>query len=260
MPHVNLGIQLASLRQPFEKALHTAARLGARAVEIDARNEVFSPELSQTALRQLRKMLADLNLRVCAVGFQTRRGYGTLEDLDRRLAATKRALRLAFDLQAPVVVNQVGTVPPESQGPEWDLLLDSLGQLAHYGQHVGAVLAAETGSESGADLKRLVTALPDGLMAVDLNPGKLLVNGFSPHEAVELLGPHIRHVHASDAFRDVARGRGTEVTLGRGAADFPELLGLLENHQYRGFLTVERQACHNPEREIQLAVEYLLNL
>ena len=53
MLHVNIGIQLASLRQPFKKALHTAASLGAEAVEIDARNESWLRELSQTGLRQL---------------------------------------------------------------------------------------------------------------------------------------------------------------------------------------------------------------
>jgi sugar phosphate isomerase/epimerase len=105
-----------------------------------------------------------------------------------------------------------------------------------------------------------VTALPDGLMGVDLNPGKLLVNGFSPTEAVAQLGPHIRHVHASDACRDQSRRRGVEVTLGSGSAEFPELLGMLENYQYRGFITVERQACDNPEREIQLSMKYLLSL
>ena len=256
----NVGIQLTSLRQPFKKALHTAARLGVGGVEIDGRNEIFSQDLSDTALRQLRKMLDDLNLRVCAVSFQTRHGYHTTEGLDRRLAATKRAQRVAYELRAPVVVNQVGTVPAESSGPEWDLLVDSLGELGHHGQHVGALLAAETGSESGADLKRLLEAVPGQLVAVDLNPAKLIVNGFSPREAAEQLGGQIAHVHASDAVRDLARGRGIDVTLGRGSAEFPELLGVLETFQYRGFVTVESRASEDPPAEIQMAVEYLKNL
>ncbi len=205
-------------------------------------------------------MLDDLNLRVCAVSFQTRRGYNTTDDLDRRIAATKRAQRIAYALHAPVVVNQVGTVPAESSGPEWDLLVESLTIMGQHGQHVGALLAAETGSESGTDLKRLLEAIPGQLVAVDLNPAKLIVNGFSPREAAEQLGARIAHVHASDGVRDLARGRGLEVTLGRGSAEFPELLGVLENFQYRGFVTVERQACDDPQPEIQAAVEYLKSL
>ena len=42
--------------------------LGAEAVEIDARNELRPEEMSQTGVRQLRKMLEDLNLRVSAIG------------------------------------------------------------------------------------------------------------------------------------------------------------------------------------------------
>ncbi len=260
MPQLKLGIQLASLRQPFPKALLTAARLGAQGVEIDARNEVFASELSQTGLRHVRKMLDDLNLRVCAVSFPTRRGYGTPDDLERRIAATKRAMRLAFELRAPVVVNQIGSVPSESAGPQWDMLLDSLRELGHYGQHVGAQLAAETGSESGADLKRLLNGLSESLIAVDLNPAKLLINGYSPLEAVEQLGPYIRHVHANDGVRELSRSQGVELELGRGAVEFPQLLGALENFQYRGYLTVERLAANHPEQEIQRALEYLRSL
>lgn len=260
MQQINIGIQLASLRQPFKKALHTAARLGARCVEIDARNEVVPRDMSQTGLRQVRKMLEDLNLRVAAIRFRTERGYQASELLDRRVAATKDAMKLAYLLGAPVVVNQVGTVPPESTGHEWGTLTDALTDLGRYGQHVGAFLAAETGTESGADLKRLLSALPAGFIAVDLNPGNLIINGFSPREAVEQLGQYILHVHARDGVRDLAQGRGLEVALGRGSADFHELLGLLEEHTYRGPVTIERHSAEDPVREIGVAVQYLQNL
>ena len=151
-------------------------------------------------------------------------------------------------------------MPSESSGPDWDLLVDSLTELARHGEHVGALLAAETGSESGADLKQLVESIPGQLVAVDLNPAKLILNGFSPREAAEQLGIHIAHVHASDGVRDLTRGRGIEVALGRGSAEFPELLGVLENSTYRGFITVERQASDDPERDVSLAVMYLQNL
>ncbi|MHB8864432.1 MAG: sugar phosphate isomerase/epimerase family protein [Pirellulaceae bacterium] len=260
MQHIKIGLELASLRQPFKQALHTAAQLGAQAVEIDARNEIFSADLSQTALRALRKTLEDLNLRVCAVSFHTRRGYDVLEDLDRRVAATKKALQLAYQLRASVVVNQVGTVPREPQGQAWDLLLETLTDLGRHGERVGAFLAAETGTESGADLKRLVDALPSGFVAVDLNPGKLIVNGFSAQEAAEQLGPHILHVHASDGVRDLARGRGIEVPLGQGDAEFPELLGVLENYAYRGSLTVQSRSGDDPTADISQAIKYLKHL
>lgn len=260
MPPLKIGIAISSLRQPFSKALATAARLGAAAIEIDARSDLKAAELSQTGLRQLRKMLEDQGLRVAAVAYPTRRGYNVAEQIEARVAGTKEAMKLAYALGTSVVVNQVGRIPAESSGQPWDLLLEALSDLGRFGQHAGAQLAAQTGTESGADLARLIAALPTGSIGVDLDPGNLLVNDFSPTEAVESLGPHIVHVHATDGVRDLARGRGAEVPLGRGAADYPALLGQLEERGYRGYFTIFRRSVEDPIAELGAAVQYLQSM
>lgn len=257
---LKIGIKLASLGMPLRQGLPIAARLGAQGVELDARHQVPLGELSQSGIRQLRKMLEDLNLRVCAIGFPTRRGYNVREELEPRIAATRQAMKLAYELGAGLVVNHVGRIPEASEGADWDLLIQVLTDLGRYGQHVGALLAAETGAEAPADLKRLIDALPPGSLAVNLDPGNLIVNGFSPREAVSQLGPHILQVHAKDGVRDLAQRRGVEVPLGRGSADFPALLGELEEYQFQGYLTIERENARDPVREIGQAVEYLRNL
>jgi sugar phosphate isomerase/epimerase len=169
-------------------------------------------------------------------------------------------MRMAYQLGSPVVVNHVGRVPSQPEGPVWDLLLETLGDLGRFGQHVGAVLAAETGSEDPHHLARLIQALPSGSMGVNLDPGNLVVNGFSALDAADVLGPHVLHVHAKDGARDGARGRGVETPLGRGSAQFPELVGALEHHQYRGFFTIERENAADPVEEIGQAVSYLQSL
>ena len=260
MLELRIGIQLASLRLPFKKALHTAAELGANAVEIDVRTQLKPHELSQTAMRQLRKMLEDCNLRVCAVAFRTRRGYNVAEDLDRRVEATKEALQLAQRLGAAVVVNHIGRVPDQSEGPEWELLVQVLSDLGRFGHRTGATLAAETGSEDGSNLARLIRALPEGSLGVNFDPGNLAVNGHPVHAALDELGQDVLHVHAKDGVRDLAQGRGLETPLGRGVVDFPELIGGLEEHSYRGYFTIERERSENPVAEIGQAVSYLRNL
>lgn len=255
-----IAIQTASLRQPLKKALHTAATLGASAVEIDARTEIIPAELTRTGVRHLRKMLEDLNLRVAALTFRTRRGYDVLDDLDRRIAATKQAMKAAYQLGAGVVVNQIGQVPAESTGPAWDLLQAALSDLGRTGQHEGALLAAETGTESGADLARLLNALEVGGVGATLDPGNLIINNFSPRDALSALGQHVLHVHAKDGVRDLAQGRGVEVPLGRGSADFPTLAVMLDQQPYRGYYVIERDNAHDPVTEIGQAVEYLHSL
>lgn len=260
MLELKVGIQLASLRLPFRKALHIAAELGANGIEIDARNDLKPQDLSRTGLRQLRKTLDDRNLRICAVGFQTRRGYNILDDLDQRVEATKQAMQFAYDLGASVVINQVGQIPTEPGGPSWELLVQVLTDLGRFGQRVGAMLAVETGAEDAKTLQQLFDALPEGSIGVNFDPGNLIVNGFSASDAAKQLGQHVMHVHAKDGVRDLAQGRGLETQLGRGAADFPEILGILEEHEYRGYFTIERQHASDPVLEVGQAVQFLRNL
>ncbi len=260
MLQIQLGIELASLALPFKKALLTARELGAQAVEIDARHELKPEELSQTGVRQVRKMLDDLNLRVCAVAFRTRHGYHVLENLEARIDATKGAMRLAHDLGTNAVINHIGRVPAESDSAALSTMVQALADLGHYGQRVGALLTAETGTESGEALAALIARLPPGSIGVDLNPASLIMNGHSPREATAALAAHVLHVHATDATRDLAVGRGIEVPLGQGSAEFPELLGLLEEQQYRGYLTVSRHGASNPVAAVRQSLEFLRNL
>ena len=267
---LKIGVQTASLRQNFKQSLQTASRMGVDAVEIDARTELRPASLSDTGLRQFRKLLKDLNLKVCAVAFPTRRGYDQFEDLDRRVAATKEAMKMAYTLGASVVVNQIGQIPdpPDAEnvddvddaGDRWQCLLDVLSDLGHFGDRHGAQLAAETGSESGVALAKLLAAVPQASVGATLNPGNLIVNGFSPGEAVRALGERVLYVRVRDAVRDMARGRGVEVALGRGSVDFPALLGTLEEYDYRGSLAIERREAQDPIAEISQAVMYLRNL
>lgn len=260
MARLKLGVHLGSLRQPFKQALHTAAQLGATGVEIDARGEVRPEDLTDTGVRQIRKLLDDLGLHVAAVRFATRRGYDVTDDLDRRIDATRRAMQMAYRLRAPVVVNHVGRVPADETDPRWEVLVASLTDLAHWGDRVGALLAAQTGTESGADLARLLAALPEAAVGVDLHPGRLVSAGFDPLEVIAAVGGAIRHVHAADGSRLMAGTRAVEVPLGRGLVDYAALLGALEEHNYQGYFTVERLQSADPVAEVATALEFLRSL
>jgi sugar phosphate isomerase/epimerase len=258
---LRIGVQIASLHLPLRQALPRVAAMGVQGVELDARGELNPRDITQTGLRQIRKWLDDYNLKVCAVSFRTRRGYDVEEDHQARIEATKEAMKFARAFHCPTVINQVGRIAPDDRdSAAWNRLVQALADLGRYGQHLGAWLAMETGSESGPDMAQLIDALPEGSVMVNLDPGNLIINGFSPLEAVSALGPHIAHVHANDGVRDLARGRGLSVPLGRGSADFPALLAALQEFDYGGYLTVERESASNPLAEISLAVEYLKNL
>jgi sugar phosphate isomerase/epimerase len=260
MLQLRLGIELASLKLPLKKGLLTARELGVEGVEIDLRNQLSADDLSQTGIRQIRKLLDDLNLRVSAAAFRTRRGYATSEDLEARVDATKRALKQAYELGANVVINHIGRVPGEADEKARNLMTEVLADLGRYGQRVGATLAAETGTESGEALAGLIARLPPGSVGVDFNPANLILQGENPRSAIKALAPYILHFHATDATRDLALGRGFEVPLGQGNAELPELLGVLEEQQYRGYITVARHETSAPLADLKQALTFLNNL
>ncbi|MCU0880618.1 MAG: sugar phosphate isomerase/epimerase [Pirellulaceae bacterium] len=260
MLQIKIGVQLASLRQPFTQGLHTVHELGADAVEIDARREISPDQLSQSGVRQVRKMLSDLNLRVSCLRFQTRSGYHVLDRLEKRIDATKQALKLAYDLGTNVVVNDLGRLPSDDDSGGMSTLIEALGEIGRYGQKVGATLAAQTTCESGQRLAELIRRLPPGALAIDLHPAELILNSLAPATVLRSVAPYVAHVHAADATRDVTLGRGVETPLGRGNAEFPELLAILEEHEYRGYLTIERRGSENPLADIRQAIEFLRNI
>ncbi len=241
-------------------AFARAARLGVRAIEIDARNDIRPSELSATGVRQLRKMLDDCDLRVAAVRFQTRRGYDSPSDLSRRIDATKEAMEMAYRLGAGLVINQIGTVP-EATDPGFEPLAAVMADLGRFGAHVGAFLAAETGTEAGDRLASVLGDDDSAYVAVALNPGKLIVNRFSVPEAIVALGNRIRILIAQDGVVDLAAGRGIQVPVGQGTADFPSILAMLEDFQFSGPVVVgDDQEDAGQLTRAAATVEYLGNL
>lgn len=260
MLQLKKAIRLECLNQPFKQALITASRIGADAVEINGRTEVRASDMSRTAIRHLRKILADLNLEVSAIAFPTRRGYGVSDDLDRRIDATKSTMKLAYELGSRIVVNRIGRVPEDRQDPGWTTLVQALMDLGNYSQKAGAWLAARTGSEPGPVLKELIDELPAHSIGIDFDPADFIINGHSPQEAMGILGEHVMSLRIRDAVSDLSRGRGVEVQLGRGSVDWPGLLGTLEENDYQGYLTVERNAEEGSVDQCATAMEFLTNL
>ncbi len=253
---LKIAVQTRSLAQPVKQALHTAHSLGAEGVQFDARDELRPHDLSDTGARELRKLLNDRNLRVGSIAFASRRGYAAAEDLERRLAATIDAMRLASQLEARVLVLAMGPLPdPEAR--QRATLLEALSALAGQASRWGVQLALQCPEAPPQDLAALVAQLPAGLMGVDVNPADVIRSGGQPRELVAALGPRVAHLYANDAVRGVGGAAAVDVPLGRGSADVPELLAALEEFDYRGWATVARRDSRRPVEECGDAVAYL---
>jgi sugar phosphate isomerase/epimerase len=255
MPGQKIALQTRCLAQPFKQALLTAGQLGYDGIGVDARRELPPAELSDSGLRQLRKMLEDRNLRVATVAFPTRRGYADADQHDRRLAAASDAMRLASRLGAPVLLVTLGPVPADGEAAH-TTLIEALQMLVGQGGRMGVLPVAQCPDAPPTDLRNIVAGLPEGLVGVDLNPADVIQRGRSPQEFVAALGPFIAHVFANDAVYTSGAG-GVDVQLGRGMADFPELVGALEEFDYRGWFTVERRNSARAIEDAADAIQFL---
>jgi len=258
-----LAVATAALSSDLRTALTRARALGVRGLEIDARGGLDPEQVSQTGLRQIRKWLDDEGLVVSAVAFRTRGGYADADRLEGRIAATKRALDLAHDLGAQLVLNHIGDVPPPATDPEaepdprWRLLIDVLSDLGGWGHRVGATLCAEAGLAGPDDLARVIASLPEGSLTCDIVTGGLLVHRHDPVDAIEKLSGHIGYVHATDAVAGSFAGRGRASVLGSGHVDLAAVFGTLEERGYRGWIGLEPAGDRGGAGELAEAVTLL---
>ena len=259
MLQLKKALNLESLRQPLKSAIATAATLGADAIEINGRTQLRPAEMSRTAVRHFQKTLADFNLKVASIHFPTRRGYAVTESLEQRIDATKAAMTMAYELGCNVVVNQIGRIP-EPETEDWNTLIQALSDIGNHGNRCGAKLAAQTGIDGGEPLKNLIARLPIGSLQVDFDPASLMFHNHIVGDTMKLLAEHVSHVRTRDAVEDLSQGKRIEVQLGRGSVDWAQLLGLLEEKNYSGYLTVQRDAESDAVQQCSESLEYLTQL
>lgn len=257
---MKIGVRLESLGLPLRRALLEVQRLGVAGVQVDAVGELSPKVLSQTGRRQFLQLLRAHNVELTALGCPLRRGLDVAEDQQERIDHIKQVLSLSFDLGARVVVVQAGQVPADPAGRRAVLLTEALLALGHHGDRVGAVLALETGLESGATLAQFLRRFDTGGLGVNLDPANLLIHGFDVYESVRALQGRIVHSHARDARSASASRAAQEVPLGHGDIDWLQYLNVLEEVEYRGWLTIERETGENRLADVASGVGFLRRL
>jgi L-ribulose-5-phosphate 3-epimerase len=255
-----LAVPALQLSPRLRESLEAARSLGVAGVELDARGGLPPEELSRSGVRQIRKWLADCGLTVAAVAFPVRRGFGDLQDLDRRVAATREAMGLARALGASVLTTHAGEIPPDEQDPARRLMTDVLGDLGRHGDRVGVRLALEAGRNGPVALAGLLAALPEPGSACDLVTGALLVHGHDPVESVAVLGSRLAFVHLTDAVAGAFAGRGRAAALGSGQVDLAGVLAAVEERGYRGWIGLEPAGKESAAEELATAVRLVRGL
>jgi sugar phosphate isomerase/epimerase len=253
---LRLAVATHCFGQELKAALLLASRSGAGGVQLDARNEAKPSELSATGRRQFAHALAEIGLQLASLDFPLRRPLWDAERLDARIDALKQAMEFAYELKARVVTARLGGLPDESDAAGQSLLKDVLDDLARHGNHVGVTLAIGSGRESPARFLEMLKSVTTGPIGVNFDPAATVMSGTSPSEAFGVLREFVAHVLVRDAIWG-ADGEGNEVPVGRGEVPWDELLFLLQESDFAGWLTVDRTQGQDRAGDAGRALQYL---
>ena len=275
MYHFPIGIIADSFRKPMPEALATAAKLGAKGVQVYAtRGEMSPEELTGQKRRDFLAMVKDNGLVIPALCGDLGRGFGNPELNPQLIQRSKRILDLAKELETNIVTTHIGVTPADENHPRYKIMQDACGELAAYADSLDAHFAIETGPETSETLKHFLDSLHSTGVAVNLDPANLvMVTGDDPAKAVHNLKDYIVHTHAKDGVKLLNRDPEIiyglvngdagadpafeEVPLGKGSVPWQAYLQALTDIGYKGFLTIEREVGDDPTSDIALAMDFL---
>jgi L-ribulose-5-phosphate 3-epimerase len=162
---------------------------------------------------------------------------------ETRVAALIQGAEFAARLGVPDTITHVGFIPENPKDPLYEGTIEALTKVASRAKELGLHFCFETGQETPITLLRAMTDIGTGNLGVNLDPANLLMYGkANPIDALDILGPYIKGVHAKDGEYPTEPGRlGVEKPMGEGRVNFPVLVPKLKSFGYSGALTIERE-------------------
>jgi len=165
-----------------------------------------------------------------------------------------QALQMSADIAAaagvPSIHTHCGFIPEDPNDPIYPQAVAAVKELATYCKQRGISLLCETGQETPITLLRLIEDVNTGNVFVNLDVANLILYGKgNPVDAMEVIGPLVRGIHAKDGrFPTNPKDLGLETPIGEGKVDFPKLFAALKRVNYRGSMMIEREVGNEEER------------
>jgi len=184
-------------------------------------------------------------------------------------AARIDALRQASDFAKQVGIEQVqthcGFIPENPADPLYPGAVEAVRTVAQHCHGNGQYFLMETGQETPTTMSRMIRDVGMPNLAVGLDTANLILYGkANPVDAVDILGPHVRSIHAKDGRWPTDPSKlGEEVLIGKGLVNFKEVFAKLHRIGYAGAVTIERETSGPQQiedvRQEKLYLERVLN-
>jgi len=162
-------------------------------------------------------------------------------------AARIDALRQASDFAKQLGINQVqthcGFIPENPTDALYPQAVEAIRTVAEHCHGNGQYFLMETGQETPTTVSRVIRDANLPNLAVGLDTANLILYGkANPVDAVDIIGTHVRSVHAKDGKWPTDPSKlGEEVLIGKGLVDFKTVITKLHKLGYTGAITIERE-------------------
>jgi sugar phosphate isomerase/epimerase len=182
-------------------------------------------------------------------------------------AARIDALRQASDFAKLLGVSQVqthcGFIPEDPADALYPGTVEAIHTVAQHCHENGQYFLMETGQETPTTMSRIIRDVGMPNLAVGLDTANLILYGkANPVDAVDILGPHVRSIHAKDGKWPTDPSQlGEEVLIGKGLVDFRAVFTKLHRIGYQGAVTIERETSGPQQIEdVRQEKQYLENI
>ena len=232
------------------------ATTGAQGVQFDVRSEIVPGQLSRTGLRDFMHQLSETGLKVNSTVFPLKRPLYDQMELDRKLAAIRTAMEFTHSLRCSMMCVPLGKLPHPDRAADQQLLREMLQDLAAYANHVGVALAWTPVGDSAEEVGTILRAVKTGPIGIDFDPAYYAMTGRSSTESLRAVRDLTMHVQLRDGVR-MLDGGGDETAVTDGAVDWVELLALLAEMEYAGWLTAVRNRGESRRDDCVRAIQFV---
>lgn len=165
------------------------------------------------------------------------------ETRSARIDALKQTSDFAKMLGVGQVQTHCGFIPENPHDPLYEEAVMAIREVAMHCAANGQNFLMETGQETPTTVARTIKDVGQPNLGVGLDTANLILYGkANPVDAADILGKHVKSVHAKDGkWPTDPMKLGEEVLIGEGLVDFKAVFTRLKQAGYTGAITIERE-------------------
>lgn len=177
-----------------------------------------------------------------------------------RFEQLRKASDFALKLGVTDIATHVGFLPEDPNHPDYTSLVPALRDYCNLLKSRGQNFLFETGQETPVTLIRCIEDVGTGNTYINFDTANVILYGKgSSVGSVTVFGQYVRNTHIKDGFYPTnGRYLGTEVKVGTGLIDLPEVVRILKEKGYTGPWTIEREIeGEQQKKDIAETVKYI---